>query len=116
MDPMTAAMVDVAQVILPAWPGFAIVTLGATMRIHGISSFSRLEHAVGSHHHINPSDMRQANMLGQFALATKHLGAMVIFIGIAVSGPTPGKWTRGFNQDAILSVAEPAASNPFGLR
>ncbi|MER0071714.1 hypothetical protein ABRP93_11575, partial [Corynebacterium sp. KPL2850] len=25
-------------------------------------------------------------------------------------GPNPGKWTRGFNQDAIVSVADPAAS------
>ncbi|MER0071720.1 hypothetical protein ABRP93_11615, partial [Corynebacterium sp. KPL2850] len=24
-------------------------------------------------------------------------------------GPNPGKWTRGFNQDAIVSVADPAA-------
>jgi len=84
MDPMTASLVDVAQVIVSSWPGFAIVTLGVTMRIHGSSSFNRLEHAVGSHHNINPSDMRQANILGQFALATKHLGAIVIFIGIAV--------------------------------
>lgn len=84
MDPMTAAMVDVAQIILPAWPGFAIVTLGVTMRIHGSSSFNRLKHAVGSHHNINPSNMRQANILGQFTLATKRLGAIVIFIGIAV--------------------------------
>ncbi|MER0071652.1 DNA polymerase I, partial [Corynebacterium sp. KPL2850] len=28
----------------------------------------------------------------------------------SVKGPNPGKWTRGFNQDAIVSVADPAAS------
>ncbi|MGV0448377.1 5-methylcytosine restriction system specificity protein McrC [Corynebacterium sanguinis] len=32
------------------------------------------------------------------------------------SGPTPGKWTRGFNQDAIVSVADSAASKAFGER
>ena len=31
-------------------------------------------------------------------------------------GPNPGKWTRGFNQDAIVSVADPAASKAFGER
>ncbi|MER0089319.1 transposase, partial [Corynebacterium sp. KPL3927] len=31
-------------------------------------------------------------------------------VAIAQSGPNPGKWTRGFNQDAIVSVADPAAS------
>ena len=31
-------------------------------------------------------------------------------------GPNPGKWTRGFNHDAIVSVANPAASKAFGER
>ncbi len=31
-------------------------------------------------------------------------------------GPNPGKWTRGFNQDAIVSVADPVASKAFGER
>ena len=31
-----------------------------------------------------------------------------------MEGPNPGKWTRGFNQDAIVSVADPAASKAFG--
>ncbi len=31
-------------------------------------------------------------------------------------GPNPGKWTRGFNQDAIVSVADSAASKAFGER
>lgn len=29
-------------------------------------------------------------------------------------GLNPGKWTRGFNQDAIASVADQAASKAFG--
>ena len=29
-------------------------------------------------------------------------------------GPNPGKWTRGFNHDAIVSVANPAASKASG--
>ena len=32
------------------------------------------------------------------------------------TGPNPGKWTRGFNHDAIVSVANPAASKAFGER
>ena len=35
---------------------------------------------------------------------------------ILTKGPNPGKWTRGFNQDAIVSVADPAASKAFGER
>ena len=35
---------------------------------------------------------------------------------ITARGPTPGKWTRGFNQDAIVSVADSAASKAFGER
>ena len=33
-----------------------------------------------------------------------------------LKGPNPGKWTRGFNQDAIVSVADPVASKAFGER
>ena len=33
-----------------------------------------------------------------------------------MKGPNPGKWTRGFNQDAIVSVADPVASKAFGER
>lgn len=36
--------------------------------------------------------------------------------GVLWSGLNPGKWTRGFNQDAIVSVANPAASKAFGER
>ncbi|MER0089167.1 hypothetical protein ABRP86_10600, partial [Corynebacterium sp. KPL3927] len=36
---------------------------------------------------------------------------MLSTLGIYLAlGPNPGKWTRGFNQDAIVSVADPAAS------
>ena len=37
-------------------------------------------------------------------------------VGRTTLGPTPGKWTRGFNQDAIVSVADSAASKAFGER
>ena len=36
--------------------------------------------------------------------------------GATVKGPNPGKWTRGFHQDAIVSVANQAASKAFGER
>ena len=31
-------------------------------------------------------------------------------------GPNPGKWARGFNQDAIACVADPAALETLGGR
>lgn len=36
--------------------------------------------------------------------------------GMKSSGPNLGKWTRGFHQDAIVSVADSAASKAFGER
>lgn len=45
------------------------------------------------------------------------LTALVTILAVlAATGPTPGKWTRGFNHDAIVSVANPAASKAFGER
>ena len=41
---------------------------------------------------------------------------LVLVIYFKLQGPNPGKWTRGFNQDAIVSVADPAASKAFGER
>ncbi|MER0076134.1 hypothetical protein ABRP94_11795, partial [Corynebacterium sp. KPL3739] len=43
-------------------------------------------------------------------LGTSTTDANDLVRGMLQAGPNPGKWTRGFNQDAIVSVADPAAS------
>lgn len=45
-----------------------------------------------------------------------HLPIVVTNDRAGTVGPNPGKWTRGFNHDAIVSVANPAASKAFGER
>ena len=50
------------------------------------------------------------------AVKGTHPDKMVLLQPPTVLGPNPGKWTRGFNHDAIVSVANPAASKAFGER
>lgn len=43
-------------------------------------------------------------------------GLRAMYWAEVLLGPYPGKWTRGFNHDAIVSVANPAVSKAFGER
>ena len=53
---------------------------------------------------------------GVFGLLTIHRAYVEPLSEYGEEGPNPGKWTRGFHQDAIVSVANPAASKAFGER